>query len=109
MEENYDEETQLVDGGRRLPIPDFEGLCEHVPALGPPKPSVRGCEGCLKIGADWVHLRVCLACGHVGCCDQSEHRHATGHYRETGHPVIQSFEPGEDWMWCYEDELPFFK
>jgi uncharacterized UBP type Zn finger protein len=64
-----------------------------------------GCEECLAIGSDWVHLRLCLACGHVGCCDQSPNRHATAHFRHTHHPVMRSFEPGEDWGWCYVDEL----
>src|SRR5687767_10376317 len=59
-------------------------------------PSGPGCEECLRSGSEWVHLRLCLACGHVGCCDQSEHRHSTLHFRTTGHPVIGSFEPGED-------------
>jgi uncharacterized UBP type Zn finger protein len=64
-----------------------------------------GCEECLATGSDWVHLRLCLACGHVGCCDQSPNRHATAHYRHSRHPVMKSFEPGEDWGWCYVDEL----
>ena len=64
-----------------------------------------GCEECLKIGSAWVHLRLCLECGHVGCCDNSINRHATKHFRTTKHPVMRSFEPGEDWGWCYVDEL----
>jgi uncharacterized UBP type Zn finger protein len=64
-----------------------------------------GCEECLKIGARWVHLRMCLACGKVGCCDNSPNRHATAHFHETGHPLIRSAEPGEAWAWCYVDEL----
>lgn len=63
----------------------------------------KGCEECLKSGDSWVHLRICLTCGHVGCCDQSKNKHATKHFEETGHPVIQSFEPGEDWKYCYID------
>jgi uncharacterized UBP type Zn finger protein len=63
-----------------------------------------GCEECLAIGDDWVHLRVCLGCGHVGCCDSSKNRHATQHFRQTKHPVMRSMEPGEDWMWCFVDE-----
>jgi len=70
-------------------------------------PSSQGCEDCLRIGGRWVHLRRCLVCGHVGCCDSSPNHHATEHFRETGHPLIQSFEPGEDWLWCYVDELAF--
>ena len=66
---------------------------------------LEGCEECLKIGGRWVHLRMCLACGKVGCCDNSPNRHATAHFHETGHPLICSAEPGEDWSWCYADEL----
>lgn len=64
-------------------------------------PSGTGCAECLEAGGWWVHLRRCAACGHVGCCDSSPGQHATGHYRQTGHPVMQSFEPGEDWFWNY--------
>lgn len=64
-----------------------------------------GCEECLMIGDTWVHLRLCLTCGHVGCCDSSKNKHATKHFHETKHPVIKSFEPGESWKWCYIDEL----
>ena len=65
----------------------------------------RGCEECLKMGGSWVHLRLCMTCGHVGCCDQSPGQHATAHYHSTGHPLIRSFEPGEGWAWCYADNL----
>lgn len=64
-----------------------------------------GCEECLQIGDTWVHLRLCLICGHVGCCDSSKNRHATKHFHETNHPIIRSFEKGEDWKWCYIDEF----
>ena len=64
-----------------------------------------GCEECLKTGDSWVHLRLCLECGHVGCCDNSKNRHATKHFHKTGHPVIKSFEPGEDWEYCYVDDI----
>lgn len=63
-----------------------------------------GCEDCLAIGARWVHLRVCLSCGHVGCCDASPNRHATAHFLRTKHPIVSSAEPGETWCWCYADE-----
>ncbi len=63
-----------------------------------------GCEDCLATGGHWVHLRMCLSCGHVGCCDSSPNRHATKHFRSTGHPIITSAEPGESWVWCYVDE-----
>jgi uncharacterized UBP type Zn finger protein len=69
--------------------------------------NVPGCEDCLKIGGRWVHLRVCLSCGHIGCCDSSPNRHATAHNRSSGHPIIRSLERGEDWCWCYTDELTF--
>ncbi|MER7192632.1 UBP-type zinc finger domain-containing protein [Streptomyces flaveolus] len=64
-------------------------------------PSGTGCVECDAAGGWWFHLRRCAACGHVGCCDSSPGQHATGHYRATGHPVVQSFEPGEDWFWDY--------
>ena len=66
---------------------------------------VAGCEECLAAGGKWLHLRICLECGHVGCCDDSPNRHASGHHASTGHPIIRSIEPGEDWSWCFEDEV----
>ncbi|HZR81481.1 MAG TPA: UBP-type zinc finger domain-containing protein [Candidatus Binatia bacterium] len=81
--------------------------CKHVRGLRPVAPRARGCEDCLRIGGQWVHLRLCLRCGHVGCCDSSPNRHATAHWHETSHPVIASWEPGERWAWCYADELDF--
>ena len=72
-----------------------------------PDGAVEGCEDCLKIGGTWVHLRMCQTCGHIGCCDNSPNRHATGHFDESGHPIIRSVEPGEQWSWCYVDELMF--
>jgi uncharacterized UBP type Zn finger protein len=68
---------------------------------------VAGCEECLASGDRWVHLRMCQTCGHIGCCDSSPNRHATAHYSETGHPIVRSAEPGEDWSWCYADEVMF--
>ena len=70
-------------------------------------PSSTGCEDCLKIGGRWVHLRMCLSCGHVGCCDSSPNKHATAHNHATHHALVQSYEPGEDWVWCYSDEVAF--
>ncbi|HXW51402.1 MAG TPA: UBP-type zinc finger domain-containing protein [Candidatus Acidoferrales bacterium] len=78
--------------------------CTHLDHIKNVKPSAQGCEDCLKIGASWVHLRECLECGHVGCCDNSPNRHATKHFHATNHPIIQSFEPGEHWKYCYLDE-----
>ena len=68
---------------------------------------VQGCEDCLAAGTQWLHLRICLECGHVGCCDSSPNRHASAHAGESGHPLVQSAEPGEDWNWCYVDEVAF--
>lgn len=80
--------------------------CTHLDQVKDVKPRTPdGCEECLKMGSWWVHLRLCLACGHVGCCDQSPNKHATKHYHGAHHAIIRSFEPGEDWGWCYVDEL----
>ena len=68
---------------------------------------VAGCEDCLKIGGTWLHLRICLTCGHIGCCDSSPNRHASKHAGLATHPIIRSLEPGEDWCWCYVDEDAF--
>jgi uncharacterized UBP type Zn finger protein len=70
-----------------------------------PPGEIAGCEECLKTGDRWVHLRMCQTCGHVGCCDNSIGKHATAHHKDTGHPIIRSAEPNEDWSWCYVDEL----
>ncbi|HEV3154180.1 MAG TPA: UBP-type zinc finger domain-containing protein [Candidatus Baltobacteraceae bacterium] len=80
--------------------------CEHLRKAHDKRPNTpQGCEECLKMGDTWVHLRECLECGHVGCCDDSKNRHATKHYGATHHPVIRSLEPGEYWRWCYVDQL----
>ena len=83
--------------------------CSHLDTIEYPEPpaTVVGCAECLKIGSPWIHLRLCTACGGVHCCDDSPNRHATAHHAATGHPVIRSAEPGEDWFWCYEDEVAF--
>lgn len=80
--------------------------CAHLAEAGKPEPqSTEGCQDCLEGGHhDWVHLRLCLTCGRVSCCDSSPRRHATAHFHSTEHPVIQSFQPGESWRWCYSDE-----
>ncbi len=83
----------------------MEEPCEHVKNLKDVTPSGNGCEECLKMGDTWMHLRLCETCGHVGCCDDSKNKHATRHYHATGHPVIKSCEPGEDWGYCYVDDL----
>lgn len=79
--------------------------CQHFHEVGPRMGNTDGCEECLQLGDSWVHLRVCLVCGHVGCCDQSKNKHATRHFHATGHPVIRSDEPGETWGWCYVDKV----
>ena len=81
--------------------------CEHLDTVEDVDPSSEGCEDCLATGGRWVHLRMCQQCGHVGCCDSSPNRHATAHWREAGHPIVRSYEPGENWWWCYPDELMF--
>ncbi len=78
--------------------------CSHLNQIQHVKPHTKGCEECLKTGGRWVHLRMCLVCGHVGCCDSSPGRHATGHFHETRHPVMRSIERGESWGWCYVDD-----
>lgn len=77
--------------------------CEHVSMIRDPAPDAEGCSECLARGDRWVHLRRCLTCGHVACCDSSPNRHARKHWQKAGHPIVQSFEPGEDWRWCYPD------
>jgi uncharacterized UBP type Zn finger protein len=80
--------------------------CPHLEQLdGIATPRTAGCDQCLALGDTWVHLRACLVCGRVGCCDNSKNRHATKHYHETGHALVRSIEPGETWMWCYEDQI----
>jgi hypothetical protein len=82
--------------------------CTHLDHIHPVGTLPSGCEDCLALGRqDWDKLRVCQECGHVGCCDQSPGRHATEHFFRSAHPVMRSYEPGEDWYWCYVDELVF--
>lgn len=84
----------------------MDSVCKHLIKAKPIEPKTpNGCEECLKIGDTWFHLRLCLTCGHVGCCDQSKNKHATKHFREINHPVIKSFEKGEDWKYCYIDDI----
>jgi hypothetical protein len=79
--------------------------CTHTDQIRAVTPRTNGCEECLRTGDDWVHLRLCLTCGHVGCCDESKNKHATAHFNSTRHPIIESLEPGEDWRWCYVDKV----
>lgn len=81
--------------------------CSHLNTIEDVQAKTNGCEECLKIGQAWVHLRLCTHCGHVGCCDSSVGKHATKHFHKTEHPIMRSLEPGEDWYWCFVDELTF--
>jgi uncharacterized UBP type Zn finger protein len=81
--------------------------CSHLDQILNPPPVATGCVECLETGGRWLHLRRCMTCGHIGCCDSSPNRHASKHAAATGHPIVQSFEPGEDWLWCYVDEVGF--
>ena len=79
--------------------------CPHVREVNIVVPhDVNGCEDCLKTGSWWVHLRACLSCGYVGCCDSSPNKHASKHVKASGHPIAKSMEPGEDWAYCYMDD-----
>ena len=89
----------LIESGQLDPT-----LCSHINQIENVHASSSGCEDCLKTGSDWINLRICLICGHVGCCDSSPNQHATKHYHATDHPVIQSFNPGESWIYCYPDD-----
>ena len=79
--------------------------CTHLEEVKTSRPNSQGCEECVRLGDSWVHLRLCRTCGHVGCCDSSNNKHATRHHHATGHPIITSLEPGETWSWCYPDRL----
>ena len=81
--------------------------CTHLKQISITQPSVHVCEDCVKMGDSWVHLRMCLECGKVGCCDSSKNKHATKHFHRTQHPMIRSIEPGESWGWCYVDEITY--
>ena len=110
MEESLLDPVEDADPGSdgQVLVADVRaGDCDHLreaPAYVDPL-TPAGCQECLAEGLTWVHLRLCLTCGHVGCCDSSIGRHATGHFKECAHPVIRSFEPGEAWRWCYRDQM----
>ena len=99
--------TRHIDTEHRIELKSHVSAarCPHLGQTHAVLPSASGCEECLKIGDSWVHLRICMMCGHVGCCDSSKNKHATKHYHATTHPIVRSLEPGEDWGWCYEDEV----
>src|SRR5258708_12569249 len=80
-------------------------VCSHLDQIHKVKPNTNGCEECLKTGDTWVHLRLCLDCGHVGCCDSSKNKHATKHFHHSKHPLVRSIEPGESWVWCYAHKI----
>ncbi len=81
--------------------------CTHLDQIREVTSGTSGCAECLASGDSWVHLRLCLSCGHVGCCDSSKNKHATKHFGTTGHPLIKSLEPGEEWGWCFVDQVAF--
>ena len=94
-----------IDPASTVTLTPAVGGCGHTTGIRGVHPSARGCEDCLRVGAAWVHLRICMTCGHVGCCDSSPHKHATKHFHATSHPIVKSMEPGEQWGWCYVDEV----
>jgi uncharacterized UBP type Zn finger protein len=81
--------------------------CTHLDAIQDVTPQATGCVTCLEMGDGWVHLRLCMSCGYVGCCDSSPNKHATAHATHADHPIVQSYEPNEEWFWCYLDEVAF--
>ncbi len=84
---------------------DTDTGCDHLDQIKIEATDKRVCEDCIKTGDSWVHLRLCLTCGHVGCCDSSKNKHATKHFHKTSHPLVRSIEPGESWMWCYAHRM----
>jgi hypothetical protein len=96
---------QALCGWLKERSPTVTTICTHLNSINDVSPLTPGCEECLRAGDAWLHLRLCLSCGHVGCCDDSKNQHATKHFHATEHPIIQSLEAGEDWRWCYVDEM----
>lgn len=106
LDASFNELDSAAEGGGGEGLSQPGGVCDHLTAALPaPVPDSPACAGCEREGTSPVHLRMCLACGTIGCCDSSAGRHASRHFKETGHPVMRSAEPGEDWRWCYVDEL----
>jgi CPA2 family monovalent cation:H+ antiporter-2 len=97
--------SRAIDTETSIALAGSADGCPHATTLEPVRPRTRGCEECLESGSRWVHLRLCMTCGHVGCCDSSPNRHATRHHHATGHPIMRSLEPGESWGWCYVDQV----
>ena len=83
----------------------MDQICTHVNQVREVEPKTSGCEECLPSGDAWVELRVCMTCGHIGCCDSSKGKHATQHFQDTGHPIMRSIDPGPSWAWCYVDQI----
>lgn len=104
--ENKHEEKKFIDTEKAVEFkPQIdESVCAHLTQIRRVFPSADGCEDCLRIGDSWVHLRICLSCGHTGCCDSSKNKHAAAHFQQCAHPIIKSLEKGENWAWCYPDE-----
>lgn len=92
-----------MDGGALKEV-EMANKCNHIDQIRRVSANTKGCEECLKTGDTWVHLRMCLTCGHVGCCASSRNQHSLRHFRQTGHPLVRSIEPGEEWGWCYIDD-----
>ena len=90
-----------------LPLGGNMNVCEHLKDAKDFEPSKHVCDECVKMGDTWVHLRICLDCGHVGCCDSSKNKHATKHFHRSHHPMMRSIEPGESWGWCYVDQVTY--
>ncbi|HEX8250755.1 MAG TPA: cation:proton antiporter [Pyrinomonadaceae bacterium] len=105
-DENKNEGNKFVNTEKAVEFkPQIdESVCRHLTEIRPVFPSADGCEDCLRIGDSWVHLRICLSCGHTGCCDSSKNKHAAAHFHQCAHPIIKSLEKGENWAWCYPDE-----
>ncbi len=109
VERRLENPFDAVEEPRTLALPEAElnsEKCTHQDQAHEVSPHTLGCEECLKLGDTWVHLRICLSCGHVGCCDSSKNKHATKHFHASEHPIIKSFEPGETWSYCYVDKAP---
>jgi uncharacterized UBP type Zn finger protein len=100
-------QPDLWDDSALKPIREkmMSSACSHLNQITVTETDVHVCPECVALGDRWVHLRLCLICGHVGCCDNSKNKHATKHAHSTGHPLIRSIEPGESWVWCYADQL----
>jgi uncharacterized UBP type Zn finger protein len=94
----------IVDPSRIMTLPTAVDACPHVEQVRAVLPDAFTCSDCLRIRSTWVHLRICMECGHVACCDSSPNQHAQAHFHETGHPIMRSVEPGETWGWCYLDK-----